>query len=113
MADIDDEGSSGGEERSQDEGEEGFGEEGDVNAENFEEEFADGNALQGTIPENWSPFVEMPQSPDLPVSMPKFNLFPDNWADVPEDQDQKWMCFCLLLIGVLMFWNAVLWESYS
>ena len=115
MAGVDDEESSGDEESSADE-EEGadLGEEGQVDGGEMQaEEFPEDDGIAAGIPEDWSPFIEMPQSPDPPATMPKFNLFPANWTEVPQDQDERWMCFTLLIIGLLLLWNALIWEAHS
>ena len=54
----------------------------------------------------------MPQGPIPPRTIPKFDLFPENWTDVRRDHDQRWMCLVLFMIGLGLYINAVLMESY-
>merc|ERR1712126_1478 len=113
MADVDDEESSGDEDSSSsavDEGHIAGGE--DSKAQSKLEEELSKMDNQG-IPEEWEPFIDMPQNPIPPMEVPKFDLFSDNWGGfkVDEGPDPIWPCVSVLILGIFLLWYAYLRED--
>ena len=115
MADVDDEESSGDEESSQDEEEpeEGGVDEGMNGQEVLEEGFDDNADLEGTLPEEWEPFIDMPQIPQLPspsFQPENFNLFPDNWLDEEEATYSLGTPILIMCLAIFLLWYAYMGD---